>query len=199
MNSNTPPRTSRKQIAFDLSQEDLAKHYPRPREGLSENYHTKAYDDIKTFFTKNNWMHNQGSVYASKELLTHSDVNDLLRKVGKEIPWLGLCVKEINITDILIKPTEWLDGFQVTAAHLGNWSLVKHRLMIDVGARYDVVIDGPWIATVINSQADRGIINLWLTLFRNELLRINDELAANGEGPLRNERGNIVTFTLFED
>jgi len=83
---------SRKQIAFDLSQDELKKHYGKN--------HENAYRDLKVFFKNNDWEHNQGSVYTSKNPLTNHVIQDLVKRAVYEMPWFGYSVKKMNVTDI---------------------------------------------------------------------------------------------------
>lgn len=90
----------RRQIAFDLSQEELKKYYPRSKFALSPKYYNEAYADIKRFMKKNGFEHRQGSVYISKERMTNADINILVGKMAKELPWLSKCATEFDVTSI---------------------------------------------------------------------------------------------------
>jgi len=90
----------RRQIAFDLSQEELKKYYPRSKFAMSPKYYNEAYADIRRFMKKMGFVHRQGSVYISKNPMTNADVNILVGKLAKEFPWLSQCVKEFDVTSI---------------------------------------------------------------------------------------------------
>jgi len=83
---------SRKQIAFDLSQEELKEHYGKN--------HINSYRDLRDFFKKNNWEHSQGSVYVSREPTSYEDMQYLLEEAVKKMPWLEKCAKSIDVTEI---------------------------------------------------------------------------------------------------
>jgi len=91
---------SRKQIAFDLKQDLLKRHYPKPKAEVNPQYHTKAYRDMKSFFKGQNWEHRQGSVYVSNDLLTYFNISDILDKIAIKMPWLHLCAGEIDVTNV---------------------------------------------------------------------------------------------------
>lgn len=100
MNNETKDGSSRKQITFDLSQKALAKNYPKPKITINPKFYKKAYKDISQFMKMNGFEHRQYSVYTSKDSLTTYDVVDLMEKLSKRLPWLYLCVNEIDVTDI---------------------------------------------------------------------------------------------------
>lgn len=91
---------TRKQIAFDLSQEALEAHYPRGERAQSEHHYRKAYQDIRRFMEKQGLTWRQNSVYVSAEPMTTMDVVLLSQRMGEQLPWMRLCVKEITATDI---------------------------------------------------------------------------------------------------
>ena len=91
---------SRKQITFDLQQKALKQYYPRPKRSLNPQFYKKAYRDISAFMCANGFEHRQYSVYASKERLDTYDIVELMEKLAGEMPWLGKCAKEVDVTDI---------------------------------------------------------------------------------------------------
>ena len=91
---------TRKQITFDLSQEALEAHYPRGERVRSEHHYRKAYQDIRRFMEKQGLTWRQNSVYVSAEPMTTMDVVLLSQRMGEQLPWMRLCVKEITATDI---------------------------------------------------------------------------------------------------
>lgn len=94
---------SRKQITFDLSQDALKRHYPHKEPVSNPQYYKKAYDDVQRFMVKHGFEHRQYSVYVSKERLTTLDVVGLMEELGEQMPWLSLCVNEIDVTNIGIQ------------------------------------------------------------------------------------------------
>ena len=44
--------------------------------------------------------HRQYSVYTSKNSLTTYGIVDLMEKLSQKLPWLYLCINEIDVTDI---------------------------------------------------------------------------------------------------
>lgn len=83
----------RKQIAFDLSISKLKEFYPY------EPYN-RAYDDIKSFMKKYDFMWRQGSIYVSKKPIKTSTVSKIIKKLSKEQPWLNRCVNAFDVTSI---------------------------------------------------------------------------------------------------
>ena len=91
---------SRKQITFDLSQKALSENYPRSKLSIKPRFHKKAYADISRFMKKNGFEHRQFSVYTSIDKVTNTDINLLMDNLTKEMPWLTLCVNQIDVTNI---------------------------------------------------------------------------------------------------
>lgn len=91
---------SRKQITFDLQQKALRQYYPKPKRSLNPQFYKKAYQDISVFMCANGFEHRQYSVYTSKERLDTYDIVELMEKLAEEMPWLGKCAKEVDVTDI---------------------------------------------------------------------------------------------------
>ena len=91
---------SRKQITFDLSQQALEHHYPRPKMTKNLTFYKKAYADISRFMKKNGFEHRQFSVYISKDRINNTDINILISDIAKEMPWLVHCVNQIDVTNI---------------------------------------------------------------------------------------------------
>lgn len=52
---------------------------------------------------KHGFEHRRYSVYVSKERLTTLDVVGLMEELGGEMPWLSLCINEIDVTNIGIQ------------------------------------------------------------------------------------------------
>ena len=92
--------TSRKQIAFDLSQDALKKHYPRRENVQDPQFFKRAYKDIQRFMEANGFERRQYSVYVSMAELTALDVAVLTQKMAEQLPWLRQCVREITATNI---------------------------------------------------------------------------------------------------
>ena len=82
---------SRKAINFDLSTNELKKHFPNTAE---------AYNQIKSFMLKNGFEHRQYSGYASIEPMDNDDIASLARRISKNFPWLSPCVQAFDVTDI---------------------------------------------------------------------------------------------------
>lgn len=90
----------RKQIAFDLKQDDLKAFYPKPKVIVNPQYYKKAYKDIKNFMLSHEFQHRQGSVYVSENKLKNSEIVLLMEKMAERMPWLGQCVEQLDVTDI---------------------------------------------------------------------------------------------------
>lgn len=99
-------------------------------------------------------------------------------------------VKRITVADKLTKPNTW--GF-ASDWYLNGYGTEKHKLMIAAAAPFGQIIDDEWIDTVIEN-GEYAYIMFWIGIFSAKLQEINDERAANGEGPLREgeEYGNVV-------
>lgn len=96
-----------KALNFDLDTHQLQEHYP------GANYR-QAYDDLRRFFKWHHFSHRQGSGYISDEKLTTADIYDLMDDLSQQLPWIGLCVNKIDVTNVgrqhdlteLLKPSE---------------------------------------------------------------------------------------------
>ncbi|MCJ7860276.1 hypothetical protein DXC11_05050 [Firmicutes bacterium OM08-11AC] len=96
-----------KALNFDLDTHQLQEHYP------GANYR-QAYDDLRRFFKRHHFSHRQGSGYISDEKLTTADIYDLMDDLSQQLPWIGLCVNKIDVTNVgrqhdlteLLKPSE---------------------------------------------------------------------------------------------
>ncbi|MDE6014231.1 MAG: hypothetical protein K2H41_00830 [Acetatifactor sp.] len=93
-------KPSRKQITFDLSQDALAKNYPRPQFSINPKFYKKAYKDISRFMKEEGFEHRQYSVYDSREKMTSFDITEMLERLAKRMPWLYPCVNDIDVTII---------------------------------------------------------------------------------------------------
>lgn len=103
-------RKSFKALNFDLDTHQLEKHYP------GVNYR-QAYYDLRRFFKRHHFAHRQGSGYISEVRLGTADIYDLMDELGQEFPWIGKCVKKIDVTNVgrqhdlteLLRPAEGID------------------------------------------------------------------------------------------
>lgn len=82
-----------KALNFDLDTHQLQEHYP------GANYR-QAYDDLRRFFKRHHFSHRQGSGYISDEKLTTADIYDLMDDLSQQLPWIGLCVNKIDVTNV---------------------------------------------------------------------------------------------------
>ena len=82
---------SRKAINFDLSTNELKKHFPNTAE---------AYNQIKAFMFENGFEHRQYSGYASIGPMNERGVTKLARKLNDRFAWLPPCVQAFDVTDI---------------------------------------------------------------------------------------------------
>lgn len=81
----------RKAINFDLSTNELKKHFDNTAE---------AYNQIKKFMLENGFGHRQYSGYVSKEVMSRKEVLKITEKMAEQFPWLSTCIQEIDVTDI---------------------------------------------------------------------------------------------------
>ena len=82
---------SRKAINFDLSTNELKKHF---------NSTAEAYSQIKTFMTENGFTHRQYSGYVSKETMDDFAIELLTKRLSRKFSWLSACVLNFDVTDI---------------------------------------------------------------------------------------------------
>ncbi|BDB64189.1 hypothetical protein T36_0636 [Helicobacter cinaedi] len=82
---------SRKAINFDLSTNELKKHF---------NSTAEAYTQIKTFMIENGFEHRQYSGYTSKEAMDEDDIVVLTKRLADKFSWLSTCVLNFDVTDI---------------------------------------------------------------------------------------------------
>lgn len=96
-----------KAINFDLDTNQLKNYYP------GANYR-HAYKDLGRFFDEHGFSHRQGSGYISVNKLTTADIYDLMDDLNHLLPWIGMCVKKIDVTNVgrqydltdLLRPAE---------------------------------------------------------------------------------------------
>lgn len=108
-----------KALNFDLDTHQLQEHYP------GANYR-QAYDDLRRFFKRHQISHCQGSGYISDNKLATADIYDLMDELSQQLPWLGKCVKKIDVTNVgtqhdlieLLRPMD--DEIQIDEALLLN-------------------------------------------------------------------------------
>ena len=82
---------SRKAINFDLSTNELKKHFPNTAE---------AYNQIKSFMLENGFEHRQYSGYASMKAIDEKNITDIVERIIENFPWLPPCVQTFDVTDI---------------------------------------------------------------------------------------------------
>lgn len=85
--------SSRKEFTFDLDTKALRKYYP------NKNWRN-AYNDIRAFMKKENFIHRQGSCYNSINKLQINQVVTISKRLTKTFPWLKKCVNKFDVTDI---------------------------------------------------------------------------------------------------
>ncbi len=82
---------SREAINFDLSTNELKKHF---------NSTAEAYSQIKTFMLENGFTHRQYSSYVSKETMDDFTIELLTKRLSRKFSWLPSCVQHFDVTDI---------------------------------------------------------------------------------------------------
>lgn len=82
---------ARKAINFDLSTNELKKHFKNTAE---------AYNQIKDFMLQNGFEHRQYSGYVSKEPLEDYEITNLVVKLKNKFSWLYPCAQKFDVTDI---------------------------------------------------------------------------------------------------
>ncbi len=83
---------NQKAINFDLDTKKLKEVYPK---NISQ-----AYYEIRFFLESRGFEHRQGSVYVSKEPMSMTSIDDLMEDMGREMPWISSCAKEVDVTNV---------------------------------------------------------------------------------------------------
>lgn len=81
----------RKYINFDLSTNELKKHF---------NNTAEAYNKIKEFMTQNGFEHRQYSSYISKEPIDDYDFSQILEIFARKHIWLKDCLQSFDILNV---------------------------------------------------------------------------------------------------
>ena len=128
-------KTKRRQITFDLGENKLKMHYPKPLFTLNPRYHKKAWGDIAKFMKKQGFEHRQYSVYASQKTMTSVELNILIRNMVKQMPWLNKCLNAIDVTDIG-EQHSLMKAVEVAAIELEDDKVeVKEKIELDKDAQ----------------------------------------------------------------
>jgi virulence-associated protein VapD len=85
--------TVRQGIHFDMDTKALKKYYP------ADNWR-KAYDDVRRYFEKNGFIHEQGSGYHSEKPMLQPKALRVVKSMIKAHPWLNKCVRICTIADV---------------------------------------------------------------------------------------------------
>lgn len=80
-----------KYVVFDLSTEELKKHFP--------NGTAKPYELIKQFLTSKGFEHRQYSGYISKEPLDDIQVSLIVDELSAKFIWIDNCIQEFDISN----------------------------------------------------------------------------------------------------
>lgn len=86
------PKT-RKQITFDLDTHALRVYYP------SESWQN-GYEVIKRHMRQNGFEWLQGSAYASEKPMSHVHVQNIIKELVRDNPWLNKCMRDCRETNI---------------------------------------------------------------------------------------------------
>ena len=78
-------------VNFDLSTEQLLKHFPSGT--------AKPYNLLKQFFLDKGFEHRQYSGYISKEPLGEYQTNKIVKELSKKFIWLKDCVQEFDVSN----------------------------------------------------------------------------------------------------
>lgn len=69
---------------------------------------------------ENGFEHRQFSVYVSTDRLTNIDISILMDNLAKEMPWLTLCVNQIDVTNIGVQHSLLKTLETATALHIAQ-------------------------------------------------------------------------------
>lgn len=166
-------KISIEQISSEGSQAVPGVHYlPFNDPSLVDDYVVKAGFEMVTIPIV---VLRDESLQKQEFSLTIKIVENEYFKIGQ----LSDVQKKITISDILSKPNKWTST--IDKYHFGPWGPVKHRFMIDVSGEK---IDDEYIDI---RSVEYGFLRSAVDFFKEELIRVNKELEAKGEGPLREE------------
>lgn len=85
-----------KVIGFDLDTIALRTYYPYA------NWR-KAYEDIKSYMIKKNFIWQQGSIYISQNPINNREAKLIVKDLICKNPWLNLCMRDCILADITKK------------------------------------------------------------------------------------------------
>lgn len=91
-NQSTELKRYIKYVNFDLSTEELKKHF-----GSNT---AKAYELIKDFFLKRDFEHRQYSSYISKKPIDDYDFSQILETLARKHIWLKDCLQSFDILNV---------------------------------------------------------------------------------------------------
>ena len=83
-----------KSINFDLDTHCLEAHFGKGKR-------QKGYSAIKSFLTKNGFIHRQWSGYVSEKKLTYAEIYIILDNFLDACPWLTKCANRFDVTDYM--------------------------------------------------------------------------------------------------
>lgn len=84
---------TRKAIYFDLIEEEVKKIF-------GERNTSAAYRKIKRFMIAHGFEHRQYSGYISNDIMLRYEVENILRNLCMEQPWICLCTQKIDVMEI---------------------------------------------------------------------------------------------------
>jgi virulence-associated protein VapD len=76
---------------------------------FGEKRRRRAYAQIKSFLTKNGFMHKQWSGYTSLKPMSYGEVYDIVFKMIDQCQWLPSCVNQFDATNVMSE-TDMLDA-----------------------------------------------------------------------------------------
>lgn len=86
---------TRKALNFDFDTHSLEYFYPSG----DANYRN-GYQDVRRFLESKGFEHRQGSGYCSAQAMSMSEVTDIAAQLLEKYPWLGACIKKLDVTEI---------------------------------------------------------------------------------------------------
>lgn len=96
---------------------------------------------------------------------------------------------EINITDQLLQPVQWNMYMRDNYYRHTPWGREKHKFMVSISG-YDW--DDDFFSDICSG--DPYFATYWLGKAKDELVKLNEERAANGLDPLTEADGTVVQF-----
>lgn len=110
--------------------------------------------------------------------------------------YIGRHFKRITITDQLTRPNLWTNS-GICAHYFGEWSLERHRFMIDVtGYRWDDDFLGNTLYVDDYALCDQQYLTYLANILQKAVDAENARREEEGLAPLADENGQLINFPM---